>query len=290
MRLWIGPLVKSMLNHWRRVTHICISKLTIIGSDNCLLPARRQAIIWTNAGILLIGPLGTNFSKISIKIHTFSFKKMHLKMLSARWRPFCLSLNMLSFHIHHRPSFLASSTFLLQRPDDSRHVEGAGGCHRSPNPRTVRLRLWCEHRVAHCRHGVHIPCLPGWVWAYLQGVQHWRIPAEPAAGHGKTVPKSFLLWFVTLGKHPQVSWQQTYLYRADSRFVPRQWDTALLRNDISHWLGASLESALLYHWLSGRLGYLHCCSPECSGFNIRMVKTLMLKKIWPPFLQSGFSI
>ena len=45
---------------------------------------RRQAIIWTNAGILLIGPLGTNFSEVRIKIWNFSFMKMHLKMSSAR--------------------------------------------------------------------------------------------------------------------------------------------------------------------------------------------------------------
>ena len=37
--------------------HICVGNLTIIGSDNGLLPGRRQAIIWTNAGILIIGPL-----------------------------------------------------------------------------------------------------------------------------------------------------------------------------------------------------------------------------------------
>ena len=59
-----------------------------IGSDNSLSPGRRQAIIWTNAGILLIGPWGTNFSEILIDIHTFSFKKIHLKMSSAKWRPF----------------------------------------------------------------------------------------------------------------------------------------------------------------------------------------------------------
>ena len=35
-------------------------------------------------------------------------------------------------------------------------------------------------------------------------------------------------------------------YRADSRFVLSQWETALLRNDVSHWLGANLESALEY--------------------------------------------
>ena len=65
------------LTHWGRVTHICIGKLSIIGSDNGLSPERRQAIIWTNAGILLIGPLATNFSEILIGIQTFSFKKMH---------------------------------------------------------------------------------------------------------------------------------------------------------------------------------------------------------------------
>ena len=76
------------LTHWGRVTHIYVSKLTIIGSDNGLSPDRRQAIIWTNAGLLLIGPLGTNFSEILIEILTFSFKKMRLKVSSAKRRPF----------------------------------------------------------------------------------------------------------------------------------------------------------------------------------------------------------
>ena len=58
-------------------------------------PGRRQAIIWTNAGILLIGPLGTNFSEILIEIQTFSFKKIDFKMSSVKWRPFCLGLNVL---------------------------------------------------------------------------------------------------------------------------------------------------------------------------------------------------
>ena len=39
---------------WGRVMHICLSKLIIFGSDNGLSPSRRQAIIRTNAGILLI--------------------------------------------------------------------------------------------------------------------------------------------------------------------------------------------------------------------------------------------
>ena len=84
------------LTHWGRVTHTCVGKLTITGSDNGLLPGRRQAIIWTNAGILLIGPLGTNFNEILIAIETFSFKNMHLKISSAKWSSFCLSLNVLN--------------------------------------------------------------------------------------------------------------------------------------------------------------------------------------------------
>ena len=65
----LGPI----LTHWGRVTHICVRKLTLIGSDNGVSPGRHQAIIWTNAGILLIGPLGTNFSENLIGIQTFSF-------------------------------------------------------------------------------------------------------------------------------------------------------------------------------------------------------------------------
>ena len=69
------------------VTHICVGNLTIIGSDIGLSPVQRQAIIWTNAGILLIGPLRINFSEIFIEI---LIKEMHLKISSAKWRPFCL--------------------------------------------------------------------------------------------------------------------------------------------------------------------------------------------------------
>ena len=77
------------------MTHICISKLSILSSDNGLSPGRRKAIIWTNAWILLFRTLGTNFSEILIKINIFSLKKMYLKMSSGRQQPSCLSLNVL---------------------------------------------------------------------------------------------------------------------------------------------------------------------------------------------------
>ena len=83
------------------MTHICISNLANIGSDNGLSPGQRQAIIWTNAGILLIRPWGTNFSEILFENHTFSFNKMCSKLSSAKWRPFCLGLNVLRDFQHH---------------------------------------------------------------------------------------------------------------------------------------------------------------------------------------------
>ena len=75
----------------------CVSKLSIIGSDNGLPRGRDQAIFWTNDGILLIGTLGTNICEILRTIHTFAFRKMHssAKMSSAKCWSFCLGLNVL---------------------------------------------------------------------------------------------------------------------------------------------------------------------------------------------------
>ena len=90
--LWIC-LLDIFITHWGRVTHICVSKLTIISSDNGLSPGRRQAIIWTNAEILATRTSGTNFNEILNEIHTFSFKKLRLKISSPNWRQFCPGLN-----------------------------------------------------------------------------------------------------------------------------------------------------------------------------------------------------
>ena len=73
---FVLSLVLQNLTHWGRVTHICVGNLT-------------------NAGILLNGPLWTNFIEILIEIPTFPFKKMCLKVSSAKWRPFCPGLNVL---------------------------------------------------------------------------------------------------------------------------------------------------------------------------------------------------
>ena len=68
-----------------RVMHIYTSvNYTVIGSDNGLSAGRRQAIIWNNAGILLIGSLGTDFSRVFIKIETFSLTNFYLKVFSVK--------------------------------------------------------------------------------------------------------------------------------------------------------------------------------------------------------------
>ena len=80
-----------VLTHWGRVTHIYVSNLTIIVSDNDLPPGRRQA----NAEILLIEPWGINFSEISIEIPSFNqenaFEKVAGQMAAISSRPQCVN-------------------------------------------------------------------------------------------------------------------------------------------------------------------------------------------------------
>ena len=109
---------------------------TITGSDNGLAPHRRQAIIWTNDGILLIGPLETNFSEMLIKIHTFLFKKICLKISSGKWQPFCFGLNVLmvaSYELTHwcqeLPRVICSDRclqYILNNPDSKVHGVNMG--------------------------------------------------------------------------------------------------------------------------------------------------------------------
>ena len=159
------------LIHWGWVTHICIGKLTTMGSDNGSAPGQHQAIIWTNTGKLLIGPLGTNFTEILIEIHIFSFKKMHLKccleMLAIFSRPQCVN----------QPRGITRYSIVL---------------------------LYNLSRVINT--------------SYLEiGLQGLTSKACNGA----------------------------YGLRADSRFAPSQGETVLLCNNVSHWLGASLESVLV---------------------------------------------
>ena len=105
----MGNMVRGVC--WPSITKI--SFLIIIASDNGFWLGRRQAIIWSNAGILLIWPLGTNFREILIEIHISSFKKIHLKLSSAKCRPLCHGLNALSqltsFMLEDTDQFIVST-------------------------------------------------------------------------------------------------------------------------------------------------------------------------------------
>ena len=94
----VSPSGARLLNSFslRQIEAYMHVKLTIIGSDNGSAPSKRQSIIGTNAEILLIRPLVTNFSEIIIGIQTFSFKKMHFEevvceMASILSRPQCFN-------------------------------------------------------------------------------------------------------------------------------------------------------------------------------------------------------
>ena len=89
--------------------------------------------------------------------------------------------------------------------------------------------------------------------------------------------------------------------RSDSRFVPSQWDTALLCKDVTHGLGASLESALVQYFVfyshSLNTGLRHYktsgsyrnmnqqyCNqsdvlPPCSHFQMMMDLKLVFQKV-----------
>ena len=112
--------IAFMLTYRGRAKHICVSNLTIIASDNGWSPGRRQAIIWTSAGILLIGPLGTSFSETLVEIITFSFKKITVESVvcemaailsrlmvpeysTARSPPSPLIALLIVLPVHHQP-------------------------------------------------------------------------------------------------------------------------------------------------------------------------------------------
>ena len=107
------------LTHWGRETHLCVVKLTIIASDNGLSPGRRQAIIWTNAGILLIGPLGTNFNEVNRNSYIFiqenAPENVVCEMASILSRPQCV--NDLSMILPHSVVSLFALFLVLFFPD-----------------------------------------------------------------------------------------------------------------------------------------------------------------------------
>ena len=87
--------------------------------------------------------------------------------------------------------------------------------------------------------------------AVLMGIHWWPVNSPHK---GPVTPKMFYFRLMTSSWNDELKmWPLNNLFagfsRADSWFVPSQWETVLLCNDVSHWQGASLESALVFaHW------------------------------------------
>ena len=91
--LLIEPIGTKFIAILIRIHPFSLKKMNCDKHPSIWCKGQRQAIIWSNAGTLLIRILA-NFSEILSEIHTFSFKKIHLNMSSGKWWPFCLGLNM----------------------------------------------------------------------------------------------------------------------------------------------------------------------------------------------------
>ena len=91
-----GPVTRKMfpfddvIMNFINELHAYMRQTLWSATGNALSLVRRQVIIWTNANSFAVWSLGTNFSKTTIKIHKFSFKKMHFNMSSAKCQPFRL--------------------------------------------------------------------------------------------------------------------------------------------------------------------------------------------------------
>ena len=139
------------------MTHIYVSKLAIIGSDNGLSPGRHQR---------------TNFNEILIKIHTFSSEKMHLKMSSAKRWPFCLGLNVLNTIEHidivippllqyegespqepRSPPFSPNDSPPLSPPNESQRLDGHQGGGGVPGHGYAPMGFPNNNHVSH-PHGM----------------------------------------------------------------------------------------------------------------------------------------
>ena len=147
----------------------CIRHLGQHCYSNGVAPNKCQAIPWTNADLLSINPSGINFSEIWIKIQQFSFSKMYLKMLSAKFWLFC-SVNPFS------------SAGQIQWGD------GASHRHRSSEGACLRYHL--SQEGGHC-----------WVWP-LQSLQQREVDdGAPSQSLGWHWVEGSIQWWVGSGEH-----------------------------------------------------------------------------------------
>ena len=92
------------LTHWGRMTHICVSKLTIIGSDNWYRLAGVKRLSEPMLGYYQLD----RSKQTSVNSCIFQFRKLHLQLSSGNWRPF-FSASMCYLYAHYAAQY--PSTF-----------------------------------------------------------------------------------------------------------------------------------------------------------------------------------
>ena len=180
---------------------------------------------------------GTNFDEILIRIHTFSFKKIHFKMSSGKWQAFCLSLNVLNSQVPFAfiwEKILKMALYQIK----------------------ISVILITDYEITMCNLTENFPhflYVRGDNDRYCSKYCHYRLcqvnqtpilmvsTFTPQCQVGIVIHKlySVQLWIIILFG---------ISCRADSRLAPSQWQTSLQSNSVSHWLGATLEWALNYQW------------------------------------------
>ena len=170
--------VAKPLTQWGRVTHICVSNLTIIGSDNGLSHGRCLAIIWTNAGILLIEPLGTNLSAISIVVCILenAFENVVCDMAAILSRPQCVYYVVLAWeHIFLLEEDLGVAIVIRDLLTTDRPYCRYLSIHSIID---TSKRFWSRHFQTHFSKRKYILFLFKFHWRLFVGVklkisQHW---------------------------------------------------------------------------------------------------------------------
>ena len=112
-----------------------------------LVQVMAWCLTWANAISVSVEPLGTNFNGIFIKIHWFSFMKLDLEMLSAKWPPFWWGLDV-----------IMGGNVLLWKWVIIVYIDGLVKERRNSIANALELRLSCTNPSTCPCGGIHIQC------------------------------------------------------------------------------------------------------------------------------------
>ena len=159
----------------------------------CRLVSIKPLVIWSNAGMLLIEPLGTNFSEILIKNNTSSYNKMHFKTSSAKCWPFCPGGDELRSLHNNSYQFHAWWAGAIETPwwciwSILKWVPGKMGYHTCPKGFTSGIKFWQAHTLCWRKVCVFLNCHAChsggiWVWINLLHKSHSVPILHPTVHH-----------------------------------------------------------------------------------------------------------